>query len=156
MVNYVTLSCAKSLLGLTIVGNLKKEIVKAHPNVIKEYERLRSDSNALVDKGSDSSQKLITLLNIRSVCKHVADFFADERLIQSPIICFTETQTSENVHIPFSNFVSDSYMIVRYDSSDKFKSLLTLYNKNYFERIHSETFNGFMSLVLKSKVYIVR
>ena len=146
MVNYVTLSYAKSLLGL---WNLKKEIVKAHPNVIKEYERLRSDSNVLVDKGSDSSQKLITLLNIQSVCKHVADYFADERLIQSPIICFTETQTSENVHIPFSNFVSDSYMIVRYDSSDKFKSLLTLYNKNYFERIHSETFNGFMSQLPK-------
>ena len=72
---YVALSRAKSLLGLTIVGNLKKEFVKAHPNVIKEYERLHSDSNALIDKGSDSSQKRITLLNIRSVCKHVADFF---------------------------------------------------------------------------------
>ena len=72
---YVALSRAKSLLGLTIVGNLKKEFVKAHPNLIKEYEIRRSDSNALVDKRSDSSKKLITLLNIRSVCKHVADFF---------------------------------------------------------------------------------
>ena len=44
-------------------------------------------------------------------------------------------------------------MIVRHDSSDKFKSLLTLYNKNYFECIHSETFNWSMSLVLKSKVF---
>ena len=43
-------------------------------------------------------------------------------------------------------------MIVRYDSSDKFKSLLRLYNKNYFECMHSETFNGFTPLVLKSKV----
>ena len=43
-------------------------------------------------------------------------------------------------------------MIVCHDSSEKFKSLLTLYNKNYFECIYSETFNGFMSLVLKSKV----
>ena len=140
------------MLDLTLVGNLKKEFVKAHPNVIREYERLRSDSNARIDKGSDSSQKLITLLNIRSVCKHVADFFADKRLNRSPIICFTETQKSENVHIPFPNFVSDSYMIVRHDSSDKFKSLLALYNKNYFECIHSETCNWSMSLVLKSKV----
>ena len=43
-------------------------------------------------------------------------------------------------------------MIAFYDSSDKFKSLLTLCNKNYFKCIHSEKFNGFMSLVLKSKV----
>ena len=104
---YVVLTCAKSLLGLIAVRNLKKKIVKAHPNVIKEYERLRSDSNAVIDKGSDSSQKFITLLNIQSVCKHVAvaDCFADERLNQSPIICFTETETSENVHILFRNFV---------------------------------------------------
>ena len=61
-------------------------------------------------------------------------------------------QTSEKVHIPFPNFVSDSYIIVRHDSSDKFRSLHTLYNKKYFECIHSEIFNGFMSLILKSKV----
>ena len=82
---YVVLTCAKSLLDLIAVRNLKKEIAKAHLNVIKEYERLRSDSNAAIDKGSGSSQKFITLLNIQSVCKHVAvvDCFADERLNQS-------------------------------------------------------------------------
>ena len=42
-------------------------------------------------------------------------------------------------------------MIVRHDSSDKFKTLHILYNENYFECIYSETFNGFMFLVLKSK-----
>ena len=42
-------------------------------------------------------------------------------------------------------------MIVPRNISDKFKNLLTLYNKNYFECIHNETFNWFMSLVLKSK-----
>ena len=131
---------------------MKKEFFKAHSNVIKEYERLPSDSNALINKGRESSQRLITLLNIRSVCKHVADFFADERLNQLPIIWFPETQTSENVRIPVPNFVSDSYMIVLHDSSDKFKSLLTLYNKNYFECVYKEVFNGFLSIVLKSKV----
>ena len=38
---YVALSRAKSLLGLIIVENLKKGFVKAHPNLIKEYERLQ-------------------------------------------------------------------------------------------------------------------
>ena len=47
--------------------------------------------------------------------------------------------------MPFPNFVWDSYMIVC-------QSLLTLHRKNYFECIHSETFNGFVSLVLKSKI----
>ena len=149
---YVVLSRAKSLLGLAIVENLKNKFFKAHSNAIKEYETLRSASNDLIDKRSDSSQNVITLLNIRSVCRHIADFFTDERLNQSPIICFTETKTSENVHIPLPNFVSDSCMMVRRDISDKFKSFLTLHNKHYFECIHFETFNGFMSLVLKSKV----
>ena len=43
-------------------------------------------------------------------------------------------------------------MIFRRGSSDKSEMLLTLYNKNYFECIHREIFNGFLSLVLKSKV----
>ena len=45
---YIALSRAKFLLGLTIVGNLKKDFVEAHPNVIEilQYERLRSDSNS--------------------------------------------------------------------------------------------------------------
>ena len=55
-----------------------------------------------------------------------SSFFTDERLNQSPIICFTETQTGVNVHIPFPNFASDSHMIVCHDSSDKFTSLLKI------------------------------
>ena len=67
-------------------------------------------------------------------------------------MCFIEMHRSENVHIPFTNFVSDSYMIVGYDSSDKFKSLLTLCNKNYFVCIHNEPCNGFIPLVLRGEV----
>ena len=44
-----------------------KEFVKAPPNAIKEYERLHSDSNFLIDNGSDSSQKLITLITPMSL-----------------------------------------------------------------------------------------
>ena len=43
-------------------------------------------------------------------------------------------------------------MIVRHDSSGKLKSLRTLYSKNYYNCINSETVNGFISQVLKSKV----
>ena len=42
--------------------------------MIKENERLRRDSNVLIDKGSGSSQKRITLLNVRSICKYVVAF----------------------------------------------------------------------------------
>ena len=45
---YVALSRAKSLVGLAIVGDFRKEFVKAHLEIIKENERLRSDSNVLI------------------------------------------------------------------------------------------------------------
>ena len=45
---YVALSRAKSLAGLTIVGNFRKEFLKAHLEVIKEYDGLRSDSSVLI------------------------------------------------------------------------------------------------------------
>ena len=66
---FVPLSRTKSL-----INKFEKQIVKGHPNVIKENKRLRRDSNVFIDKESGSSQKLITLLNIRSICKYVVAF----------------------------------------------------------------------------------
>ena len=106
---HVALSRAKSFIGLTIVGSLKK----AHPNVIKEHERLRRDSNAFIDKGSDSSKKLITLLNIRFVCKHLAYFFPDERLNQSSIICL-RAQINSKVCLHCTTKIILSAFIVRH------------------------------------------
>ena len=41
---YVALSRAKSLAGFTIIGDFRREFIKAHSEVIKEYEGLRNDS----------------------------------------------------------------------------------------------------------------
>ena len=97
-------------------------------------------------------QKFISLLNIRSICKHTSDFFADNRLNKSPIICYTDTQTTQNTRIPILANILESCNVLRNDNQDKFKSLLIMYNKSVFECIQSESFDGFMFLVLKSKV----
>ena len=45
-----------------------------------------------------------------------------------------------------------SYNVLRNDNQDKFKSLLIMYNKSFFECIQSESFDSFMVVVLKSKL----
>ena len=69
------MSPAKYLAGLTIVEELRKELEKTHPEVVKEYEWLRNDLNALIIKWSHPKLKFVSLLNIWSICKRTSDVF---------------------------------------------------------------------------------
>ena len=60
---YVALSPAISLVSLTIVGDFRKEFVKAHTEIVKEYVRLRNDSNALIYNGGHPKQKFDLFVN---------------------------------------------------------------------------------------------
>ena len=61
---YAALSRAKSLAGLTIVGGFRKEFLNDHTELVKEYEQLRNDSNALVYNDSHLKQKFISLFSL--------------------------------------------------------------------------------------------
>lgn len=54
---YVALSPAISLVGLTIIRDFRKEFVKAHIEIVKEYGWLRNDSDALINNGGHPKQK---------------------------------------------------------------------------------------------------
>ena len=98
---YEALIRAKFLAGLSIVGKFQREFVQANPEVIQEYERLRSDSFALISNNSLPRKSFTTLWNIRSIFKHISDFFEDDRLYNTPMICFTKTQITQNMQILF-------------------------------------------------------
>lgn len=87
---YVALSRAKTLQGIYILGELKKNHVRANPKVQKEYERLRNataqmPSNQIMGSITNQSDLPLlpisdSLLNIRSLHKHSIDVKFDSAL----------------------------------------------------------------------------
>ena len=73
---YVALSLVKSSSGLYLTGEFRETSVKADSRATEEYERMRKESPCLpIDNcGLDSPLFIITLLNTRSLKRHVQDF----------------------------------------------------------------------------------
>ena len=90
---YVALSRATSFNGLYIVGVFSGKVIMADPRVLQEHERMRLESylsNEHVDDPQNQSLT-VTLLNIRSISKHLIDLAYGERLRKNDVICLTET-----------------------------------------------------------------
>ena len=91
---YVALSRVTSLEGLYITGSVSAAAMKANPQAMEEYNRMRLESALMVDevKESNSNVLVIVLLNIRSFSNHVLDLNCDQRLKKSDIFYLTEIQ----------------------------------------------------------------
>ena len=91
---YVALSRVTSLEGLYITGSVSAASMKANPQAMEAYNRMRLESALIVDevKEPNSNVLVIVLLNIRSLSKHVLDLKCDQRIKESDILCLTETQ----------------------------------------------------------------
>ena len=96
---YLALSRVTSLEGLYILGLFNLKSIGASPKALEEYNRLRLESMLLPPniEGVDSNSLVITLLNIRSFNKHAIDLESDWRLLNSDIICLTETQLPQSL-----------------------------------------------------------
>lgn len=153
---YVALSRAKTLQGIYILGELKKNHVRANPKVQKEYERLRNataqmPSNQIMGSTinqSDLPLLTVSLLNIRSLHKHSIDVKFDSALCNSDIIAFTETQllpNSDDIQIRHN---LQPFTLLRQDHlSDRFSSLAICTKSNieirqyeYFRTINAIKF----------------
>ena len=96
---YVALSRVTSLNGLYLTGTFNKNSIKADKRVINHYEHLRKNCQPekLVDCGPIGEKSIIvTLLNVQSLFKHAKDVAHDLILMESDLICFTETQIGPN------------------------------------------------------------
>ena len=95
---YVALSCATSLQGLHILGEIQSKHIKANPKVHAEYERLRNSYliASTEHESCNTSVLTISLLNIRSLRKHSIDIKLHSQLFNSDVLAFTETQLLTN------------------------------------------------------------
>lgn len=153
---YVALSRAKTLQGIYILGELKKNHVRANPKVHKEYERLRNATAQMPTNqimGSTINQRdlpllPISLLNIRSLNKHSIDVKFDSALCSSDIIAFTETQLLPNTDDIQIRHNLQPFTLLRQDHLlDRFSSLAICTKSNieirqyeYFPTINANKF----------------
>ena len=91
---YVTLSRVTSLNGLFLTGQYNSSAIKADPRALQEYDRMRRECVLeLLHKDDASNDVLtITLLNTRSFHKHAIDIYHDRVLLNTDVLCLTETQ----------------------------------------------------------------
>ena len=153
---YVALSRAKTLQGIYILGELKKNHVRANPKVQKEYERLRNATAQMptnqimgsIINQSDLPLLTISLLNIRPLNKYSIDVKFDSALCNSDIIAFTETQLLPNTDDIQIRHNLQPFTLLRQDHlSDRFSSLAICTKSNieirqyeYFRTINAIKF----------------
>ena len=105
---YVALSRVTSLEGLYITGSVSAAAMKANPQAMEEYNRMRLESALMVDevKEPNSNVLVIVLFIIRSFSRHVLDLKCDQRLKKSDTLSYRNTG--------FNNFnYSCSFRITR-------------------------------------------
>ena len=144
---YVALSRVTSLNGLYLIGSYNKNAIIADRSVVDEYERLRNESQFEGLDGwrdTDAFTFTLSLLNTRSLRKHLHDIVLDKYIMGSDIICFTETQIKHGVNVEEINLAmsnNDDYgFTMEYNNSeDRYSSLAFAYRHQYItiNRINS-------------------
>ena len=151
---YVALSRVTSLNGLFLTGEFKATAIKASPDAFNEYERMRLEciseplpynSDALLD-----STLTITLLNTRSLQRHAIDIAHNDTLLNTDILCLTETQLLPNQNTDHISQLLNDFEFCHNCCEDKFQSISFCY-KPYIEVTHFDLTIG-ASLVEFKKI----
>ena len=140
---YVALSRVTSLEGLYITGSVSAASMKANPQAMEAYNRMRLESALIVDevKEPNSNVLVIVLLNILSFSKYVLDLKCGQRLKKSDILCLTEAKvltTSTTVavsELPEFNIGHNSCY-------DRFQSIATCLKQSSVHLMCHETMTG--------------
>ena len=91
---YTAHSRVKTYDNLYCIGEIKKFAVKVNKDALLEYERLKQNDLFSTIKRNAISDDTVKILfhNVRSLPRHLSDIVGDNRIINSDIIRFTETQ----------------------------------------------------------------
>ena len=124
---YVALSRVTALTGLFLTGDYNENAIKVNLDAETEYDRLRINSALDLQSNNDISGQLnISLLNIRSMIKHIIDITNEKLLMKSDLLCLTETQIGEyyDTHIIDETFHEYGMNILYNNSSiNRFQNL---------------------------------
>ena len=121
---YVALSRVTSLKGIFLTGQYKRNCIKSNPKTVLEYDRLRNET--IEDLGIlplEEASLTISLLNTRSLTKHVVDIARDETIYLSDIICLTETHISPDQDIANIHCHLKDFNFIHIDEVDRFQSI---------------------------------
>ena len=126
---YVALSRVTSLDGLYVLGYFSVKSVRADPRALNEYNRMRTERSLYDSESEDLNDSSLTtsLLNTRSLNKHLIDIAHDERLLKNDVICLTETQLSALSNHQ-SSLVLEDFKVIFNNREDKFQSI-AVYSK---------------------------
>ena len=120
---YVALSRVTKLEGLHLTGTFKKSAIKADNRATQQYNHMREHSKvkSMNSRKINDNSIVITLLNTRSYNKHKNDIKSDHVLMESDVLCLTETQIPLNSQCDTK---LDSFTLVTNNNVDKFLSIL--------------------------------
>ena len=139
---YVALSRVTSLDGLNLIGTFDKSAIKVDTRATQEYSKMRKYSmlKAVETIGPATDGTLIiTLLNIRSFQKHQNDLINDKDLLESDILCLTETQLTSQTE-PLESL--KQYNLIYNNSVDQFSSLMICCKRSCVRVIESKNIPG--------------
>ena len=123
---YVALSRVTSLAGLFLTGNYNLKAIKADPRAHEEYERMRNECLIeplpVADFNSRGSLT-ITLLNTRSLQRHAIDIAHEQRLLDTDILCLTETQLMPDHNTNNIDNTLHHFQFLHNKCNDKFQSI---------------------------------
>ena len=94
---YVTISRITNINSLFLTIGYSPNAFKVNADTTAEYTRLRCDSafECCEKIAVNECSLTVTLLNIRSLKKYAIDIAKDSCLIESDILCLTETRSGQ-------------------------------------------------------------
>ena len=147
---YVALSRITSLDRMFLIGNYNKTAIKENSSAKQEYQRLRRENKfTTLPFVSVSEMTLnITLLNTRSLKKHYKDIMKDHHLLDSDILCLTETQLQigEDTSVIESRF-QEHFKIHFNSNENRYRSIAFCYS-NRVSILDHEDHNAISIIVI--------
>ena len=80
-----------------------------------------------------NESSFLALANTRGLLPNTTNLLNDRRILYTPIVCFTETQTTNYSGLSELETCLPIHKVFRNDNDDKHKSLIILYNKCCFK-----------------------
>ena len=108
--------------NLYLIGSFSLSAIKADPRAIHKYQRLRNEGQLsfLTTSFTSSNSLKMALLCTTSLNKHGFDISENNRLLQTDILCLTETHVMQDIT---GTNCSDQFHFYHNKPTDKFENL---------------------------------